>query len=343
MAPRRRPASGPGRGLPAGHRPGRDGLAGASPMRLVAGDIGGTWSRLALVEGDTSPREARYCNADFPDLYQVLGRFLESQGTSGDKIDVMVLALPGPVDGDRVALTNIDWVVQRDELTRCCRRAQVRLVNDFQAAALGALKADGGRWLNPHADPPVANCPAVVTGAGTGLGLAWFADPERETLPHATEGGHSDFAPMDMQQQALWEWLHERHGHVSWERVLSGPGLGEVHAHLSGAERPLAAARVQALADAGDTLARRAIELFVRVYGNWVGNLALLFRPGGGIHLCGGVTAHLADWFGTDFLDAYLARGRMRQVAEQIPLRLVDRGDVGLAGAILIARSMATK
>ncbi len=308
-----------------------------------AADIGGTWSRLALLGMSGNVQEGRYSNADFPDLYQVIAQFLHAQGVSGDRIDVMVLALPGPVDGDRVALTNIDWVVDQQVLRHCYPRARVLLVNDFQAAAVGAINADDGRWLNPHAGPPVPGNPAVVTGAGTGLGLAWFADPQQETLPHATEGGHSDFAAVDEEQRGLWTWLRQRHGHVSWERILSGPGLGDVHAFLAGrGEHPLSAARIQELASSGDTPAGRAIELFLRIYGNWAGNLALLFRPAAGIHLCGGVTAHLADWFGTTFLDAYLARGRMRQVAEQIPLRLVDHPDVGLSGAIRIARSLAT-
>lgn len=309
----------------------------------LAADIGGTWSRLALFEETEERARNRYRNTEFADLYQVIAQFLHEQAVPGDKIAVMVLALPGPVQGDRVTLTNIDWVVERSGLARCCPQAKIVLVNDFQAAAVGAIEAEQGRWLNPHAGPPLPGQPAVVTGAGTGLGLAWFANPQRETLPHATEGGHSDFAPADDTQRELWSWLRARHGHASWERVLSGPGLGEVHAFVASlGEPPLPPAQVQALAESGDATARRAIELFLRVYGNWAGNLALLFRPGGGIHLCGGVTAHLANWFGAAFLDAYLARGRMRQVAEQIPLRLVDHEDVGLTGAIRIARSLAT-
>lgn len=309
----------------------------------LAADIGGTWSRLALFD-ETEERARNRCrNTEFADLYQVIAQFLREHAVPGDKIAVMVLALPGPVQRDRVTLTNIDWVVERGKLARCCPRAEIVLVNDFQAAAVGAIDADQGRWLNPYAGPPLPRQPAVVTGAGTGLGLAWFADPEQDTLPHATEGGHADFGPADETQVELWSWLRQRHGHVSWERVLSGPGLGELHTFVARlGEPPLPPAQVQALAASGDTTARRAIELFVQIYGSWAGNLALLFRPAGGIYLCGGVTAHLADWFGTTFLDAYLARGRMRQVAEQIPLRLVDREDVGLAGAIRIARSLET-
>lgn len=309
----------------------------------LAGDIGGTWSRLALVDPDGGKAQARYRNADFADLYQIIARFLRAQGIPGDRIDVMVLALPGPVEGDRVALTNIDWVVERRTLAEYCPRARILLVNDFQAAAVGALAAPGGRWLNPHAARPEPSGTAVVTGAGTGLGLAWFADPRHEALPHATEGGHSGFAPADAQQIALWQWLHERYGHVSWERILSGPGLADTHAFLSGtAGQPIGADRVQARAAEGDATAREAIELFLRIYGNWAGNLALLFRPGAGIHLCGGVTVHLADWFDNAFLEAYLGQGRMRKVVEEVPLRLVAQADIGLAGAIRLARSQAT-
>ncbi len=306
-------------------------------MSLLAADIGGTWSRLALEDGGRE-RRARYRNADFPDLGQVIARFLADSDEPGARIERMVLALPGPVDETPVRLTNIDWTVDPEALRACCPHAEIRLVNDFQAAAVGARASRAGRWLNPHAAPPATQGTAVVSGAGTGLGLAWFGDVAQAALPHATEGGHADFAPADARQRELHAWLQARHGHVSWERVLSGPGLGEVHAFLAGQDAALHPAEVQERARAGDPQAAAAIALFLRVYGNWAGCLALLFRPPAGIHLCGGVTVHLAPWFGEDFLAAYLARGRMRAVAERTPLRLVEDPDIGLAGALAIAR-----
>ncbi len=309
-------------------------------MSRLAADVGGTWTRLALLDGG-EPRTRRYRNAGFTDLYQVIERFLRDEQVATTTIDHMVLALPGPKGETPVHLTNLGWMVEQERLRACCPRAHIHLLNDFQGAAVGALHASEGRWLNPHAAAPADRGPAVVTGPGTGLGLAWYADIAEAALPRASEGGHADFAPADAGQRALHARLAKRHGHVSWERVLSGPGLGELHAFLAATEDPLSAEQVQQHAESGDATSREAIALFLRILGNWVGNLALLFRPAAGVWLCGGVAQHLAHWFAGDaFLEGFLARGRMQAVARETPVRLVEQADVGLAGVIHLAREL---
>jgi len=303
-------------------------------MNAVAADIGGTHSRLAWLH-DGSPSVREYRNADFSDLYQVIQRFLDEEAKSAVKIRRMVLALPGPVEQRPVRLTNIDWQLDPLRLQQQFPILDLVLVNDFQAAAVGAIRAKPARRLNPQA-PSATSGAAVVAGAGTGLGQAWFADVARAELPHATEGGHADFAPQGAQQRELQAWLEKRHtGHVSCERLLSGDGLAAIHEFLGGA--PVDAAAVEQAARAGDHTAVDAVKLFVRIFGAHAGNLALLFNPRAGIHLCGGVVAHLADWFGDDFIDSYSNKGRMRHKVECIPVYLHDRADIGMQGAIQIA------
>jgi len=303
-------------------------------MIVLAGDIGGTHSRLAL-QGDSKNIQCEYRNAEFSDLYQVIEQFLDESGLGETNIKRMVLGLPAPVGLGTVNLTNIDWQVDAEQLRQRFPVQNVLLVNDFQAAAVGGLSGTPARQLNPDAQARTSG-PAVVTGAGTGLGHAWVGDISSPALPWATEGGHVDFAPQDDQQYQLHAWLARRlRGHVSMERLLSGPGLETIFEFLNGTR--IAAADITLRANEGDSGATTTIDLFMRLFGSHVGNLALLFNPVAGIHLCGGVVRHLNTWFGQQFLHAFRDKGRMQSRVEPIPLYLHDRGDIGLQGALQIA------
>jgi glucokinase len=308
-------------------------------MICLAADIGGTYSRLAW----RTPQQAqgwveqRFDNAGFADLEAVIARGRELLDGEAQAIECMVLALPGPVHEDPVQLTNIDWRVQRAALRRRFGVRELLIVNDFQAAALGAVgtAAESLRVLNPgQADAG----PVVVAGAGTGLGMAWLAGRDDPALPRATEGGHLDFAPNDERQVALYRHLAARHGHVSYERILSGDGLLELYRWSAGASASAASpAEVAALAAADDACANEAVALFVQIFAAYAGNLALAFNPSGGIYLCGGLTAHLAERFSAEtFAAAFSAKGRMRDLVRRIPVYLVTGGEVGLAGAMTI-------
>ncbi len=306
-------------------------------MNLLAADIGATNSRLAWVSGE-EVRVGHYRNADFSDLYQVIARFLQDHSVAGARIARMVLALPGPPDPGRVALTNIDWLVERGRLLERFAVDEVLLLNDFQAAAVGALYSEERVGLNPSA-PCAERGTAVVTGAGTGLGMAWCPDIAACELPLATEGGHVDFAPVDETQYRLHAWLARRYGHVSCERVLSGQGLRDMYSHFGGnGEEAPQAAEIEAGARAGDQTCERVIRCFVSVLGQYAGNLALQFNPPAGVHLCGGVVAHLSPWIEEGFMTHYLDKGRMRAQVGKIPVYLVKARDIGLMGAIRIAR-----
>jgi glucokinase len=311
-------------------------------MISLAADIGGTYSRLAWIDDTRAADEPAqsFRNADFASLEAVIEHGRTLRGGAATPIGHMVLALPGPVQRDPIALTNIDWVLQRDALRKRFGLKRLTIVNDFQAAALGALHAapEDRSALN---DAPAGAGPVVVAGAGTGLGMAWLPAASDDALPHATEGGHVDFAPNDEREAALLAWLAARYGHVSYERVLSGPGLVDLHRFVGAAEPADAPAAVVARADGGDPVALDAVRLFVAVLAAYAGNLALVFNPLGGIYLCGGVLAHLAGWLvPADFVDRFTAKGRMADIVGRIPVHLVTRHDTGLAGASYLLRKI---
>ncbi len=303
-------------------------------MNALAADIGGTYSRLAWFEDGTEADEQRFANADFASLEAVIAHGLGLHGSPDASIERMVLAVPGPVHADPIRLTNIDWQIERDSLAARFGVVQLSVVNDFQAAALGALRQPRDRLKVLNAVTPDTG-PVVVAGAGTGLGMAWLASADGDALPRATEGGHLDFAPNSEREVDLYRWLAARYGHVSYERVLSGDGLLDSYRFVAGERAQAAApAKINALAGQGDADALAAVELFVAVFAAYAGNLALAFNPGGGIYLCGGLTAHLADWFEPDpFMAVFAAKGRMAEVVRRVPVCLVTGHDTGLAGA----------
>jgi glucokinase len=314
-------------------------------MEIIAGDIGGTHSRLAWVGGG-DPAAARvrfersYASADFSDGVSLLRRFMADAGQPRPP-DRLLLALPGPGDAARVTLTNLDWALDARQLGAALGIGAVRFVNDFEAAAHGVawLSVHDVVALNPR--PVRAGGVRAVTGAGTGLGLAWLVSgADGRYRAFASEGGHADFAPGDEDGVRLLAWLRRQWGHVSWERVVSGPGLGAIDGFLRAADdaAPRDGAAVARAADAGDAVAQRAIDLFIGAYGAWVGNVALTFRPTGGLYIAGGVALRLRRHMeSARFMAACLAKGRMRGVVEETPIFLVTSERLGLLGAIASA------
>lgn len=313
-------------------------------MQIIAADIGGTYSRLAWVKQESSDSGSPqkliriYANNGFDSFSNVVKQFIEDCSLEPPALSQVVLALPAPVQSKIVRLTNIDWTINQNDLEKLFPNAQVQLINDFQAAAVGAIRQPAENLVNLNTKASNQTGPILVTGAGTGLGLAWFSDCNQDALPHPTEGGHADFAPTDLRQLDLLETLMAKYGHVSYERLLSGDGLVGIYEFLGGGAKNADAAIVKNLADKNDRSAVNAIRLFVKVFGAYVGNLALLFNPTGGIYICGGMAARLKDWFDHEnFYEPFQYKGRMRHMAERIPVYLVTEQDAGLDGSIHIA------
>jgi glucokinase len=308
-------------------------------VRFLAGDIGGTFSRLAWEDDDGRAEPLVLDNHRFETIEAMLEHGLGRFGAQEGSIDRMTLAVPGPVHADPITLTNIAWTVARSSLQRRFNVRDLTIANDFQAAALGALLEpfEHLKVLNPGTPD---DGPVVVAGAGTGLGMSWLPRNDLDIAPRATEGGHVDFAPQDDTQSSLHATLKTRFGHVSYERVLSGEGLIDSYRHLTGSTGTAStAAEIHALAQAGDPQATRTVQMFVDVFAAYAGNLALSFNPTGGIYLCGGLSAHLADWFDPPAFQArFSAKGRMADMTKRIPVFLVTRHNTGLAGAMRLAK-----
>ena len=303
-------------------------------MRILAGDIGGTKTLLRCIDGDAVVASQRFDSGAYVTFDDLLREFVQGE------VHAACFAVAGPVVDGRAALTNLGWVMEQEALSRAFSIPRVALINDFSAVALGVpLVAEQDRvslqrgQRDPHA-------PVAILGAGTGLGEAFLTWHHGEHHVIATEGGHQDFAPQDEEQTRLFLYLLERHGHVSWERLVSGMGLVNIFTFLGG-EEEADAAEIAARADAGDATARRAAEIFVDLYGAEAGNMALRVLARGGVFLAGGIAAKNIHWF-TDgrFVEAFRRKGRFRALNESVPVDLIVDQEVGLKGAVDFARRL---
>lgn len=333
-------------------------------MSLLVADIGGTKTLLALAEyGDDGIRvtqERRYDSGAYPGFEAMLTEFLAGLGPARRDIERACFAVAGPVitaGGSEMArVTNLGWRLDNRRLAAELALPAVRLINDFQAVghAIELLGENDLVVLQPgrHRLPG----PRTVLGAGTGLGtalLAWDGARYR-VLP--TEGGHVDFAPNGALQLDLLAWLARRHGHVSVERLLSGPGLVAIHEYLCERQpdrvdaelarrmrtQDAAAAVTEHAMTRGETLAGEALDLFVAVYGAHAGNLALLTLPYGGLYIAGGIAPRILPRLaGGRFMAAFNDKGRMAHLTAEIPVAVVINPRVGLLGAASVAAHAA--
>ena len=304
--------------------------------RLIAGDIGGTKTLLRCIdEAGQITAHQRYDSASFRTFDDLLTLFLNNVP---GPITAASFAVAGPVLAGRAELTNLGWVMQEDDLRRRFSIPNVSLINDFYGIALGVPMLGASDLLPIHDVPRVPRAPMAILGAGTGLGEAFVVFEGDRWMVVPSEGGHRDFAPQDEEQSRLFLSLRDRYGgHVSWERLLSGMGLENIYEFLTG--RDETPAQISALAAAGDRKAIRTYEIFVDMYGAEAGNMALTVLARGGVFLAGGIAAKTRSFF-TDgrFVQAYLRKGRFRELLETMPVYLILNEQVGLLGAVEQAR-----
>lgn len=323
-----------------------------TPGRIVlAADVGATKTMIGIVSGPpwdvvaATPRRAE--NARFRSFEDLLVWALDAAGRP--RIDVACIAAAGPVVGQTVSMTNLDWTLDAAAIERASGARRTRLLNDLEATALGALVVppDKLRVLQRGA-PPERGGHVVTIAPGTGLGEAILCWDGTVHHPVASEGGHVDFAPRGELQTKLLAWLAARHGHVSYERILSGPGLAAVYEFLrETGVAPEAPALRAALAagdpaavisgaalDHSDPLCEAALDVFVRVLGAKAGNLALEALAFGGVFVAGGITAHVAPALADGrFLEAFRDKGRHRTLLERMPVSLVLEPNAAWLGA----------
>jgi len=326
------------------------------PGVILAGDIGGTKTHLGLFRADGTTlaplRDHAYATTAFPNLEAVVTDFL------GDAaINAACFGVPGPVIDGVSHATNVPWDISESTAATALGGAPTRLINDLEATAYGVLHLDDHEITILHkGEIRVSPATIAVIAAGTGLGesaliatgVGWYAI--------ATEGGHSDFAPRGRDQVELLEFLTGEFGsHVSFERVLSGPGLHNIYRFLAAragspapdwlaqrmrTEDPSAVISDAALAGA-DPYCVRAMEMFVAIYGAEAANLALKFLALGGVYLGGGIAPKILPFLQRgDFVRAFLDKGRLKSTLERIPVRVSLNPAAALLGAAHVAASM---
>src|SRR3989338_6830307 len=309
--------------------------------RFLAGDIGGTKTRLAISEVNGAQvmikREAVYPSRDYTMFEELLGDFL----FCADAPRPAASGNAGPVAGRAVQTTNLPWHIDADALQRQFSLAHCTLLTDLEAMACGlpAFGADDVLILQTGAPDACGN--AAVIAAGTGLGEAGLFWDGLQHHPFATGGGHASFSPGDELEIALLQYLRQRHRHISWERVVSGMGLLSLHEFLRSYRRTTAPQwlneemrngdAVAAITDAAlsgrDEICIETLDWFVRLYGAEAGNLALKAMSRGGLYLGGGIAPKILPLlqggaFTGAFLDAFLNKGRMRPLLEAMPVRV---------------------
>lgn len=321
---------------------------------FLAGDIGGTKTLLRISVADGAPvLQKSYPGAEYAGLTEILDEFLCEAGKPG--IAAACLALACPISGRRAKLTNLPWSVDADALAARFAIPRVALINDFEAVGHGIAALQPDDLLTLQAGQPQPQGARVVAGAGTGLGVAWLSWQENGYAVHPSEGGHIDFAPVNAVQYELLQYLQQRHGHVSYERIVSGPGLTAIFEFLRDTGRGVPSAQLVAAMGEGDAaaaiarfaqqggepVADMALDMFLAAYGAFAGNLALAALPRGGIYVAGGIAAKIAPAMQRGaFLRAFLDKGRFAGLLETLPLHIVMNPNAGLLGADLIARRM---
>jgi glucokinase len=308
------------------------------------GDVGGTNARFALVDEDGRIRAPHsYACADYASLTDILAEYL-STVTGRFRPPRAVLAVAGPVVAGEIEFTNLSWVVSELDLMAAFGFEAARLINDFAAQALAAplMDDDDLRLIGPsvRADP---HGPAVILGAGTGFGVAGLARSSRSDIPLPAEGGHAAFAPWDELEVEVWRRLRSRHGRVSIERILSGPGLFDLYRAIGDIQSiaaPLEDEKaVFAAGQEGDPLASAALDRFCEILGGVAGDLALTFGARGGVFVTGGIAPRMLDRLSAGgFRRRFEDKGRMSDYVKAIPTSVIVHPYAALVGA---ARELA--
>lgn len=330
---------------------------------LLAGDVGGTNLRLGLFAaepGSDSPRLIHgetFASADFAGLAPVVEAFLAAVGVTAGDVVAACCGVAGPVIGNRTKTPNLAWEIDGDAVAAAAGLARLTLVNDLLATAEGlpGLSRVQVHVLQQGRPDPRGN--AALIAAGTGLGVSLLPRVGDGRLPLPSEGGHQGFAPRSAEEDGLLAFLRRRHGRVSVERVVSGPGLVAIYQHLRESGRapedPELADRLERTdpgdaisraAAAGDPLAAAALDLFVAAYGAAAGDLALVALATGGLWVAGGIAPKVLDRLvAGPFLAAFHDKGRFQPLMETIPVTVVLEPATALLGAARLAAREAAR
>lgn len=320
---------------------------------ILAGDIGGTKTRLAIfdVQGKqhVNLQSKTYQSQKYASLSLILEEFLNDYNKP---IVAACFGIAGPIQNNEVHTTNLPWHISGKELAQQFSIGSVSLINDLEANAWGIQALPEDDIYELYAGDPEVKGNAAIIAAGTGLGEAGMYYDGKQFKPYATEGGHTDFSPNTELEIELYRFLKHQYHHVSWERILSGSGLENIHAFLRDKNKVASpkwledamksgdpAAEISKAAESNkDGICEQSLKLFVRLYGSEAGNLALKHMATGGIYIGGGIAPKILDWMKhEDFMQAFLDKGRMRVLLEKIPVRIILNDQTALYGPAVYA------
>jgi glucokinase len=320
---------------------------------ILAGDIGGTKTKLALysLKDDklVSTVKKSFPSRDYPSLEAVVREF---RAQAADPISAASFGVAGPVIDDTIKTPNLPWFLDAREIARCLDLDSVALINDLEATGYGVATLDAGEFLTLSAGKVHPQATKALIAAGTGLGeaiLYWDGGAYR---PLASEGGHADFAPRTALEIELLAYLIARFEHVSYERVISGPGILNIYNFLKDSGRycePVWMRERLAVGDPGAVISEaalakeaeicvQALDLFVSAYGAEAGNLALRAKALGGIFVGGGIAPKiLSKLTDGEFMRAFAAKGRYADLLARVPVHIILNDEAALRGAAAYA------
>lgn len=315
---------------------------------FLAADIGGTKTLIALGDEGGIRYQRRILNDDYPEPAALINAFLQEAAAAGlpARAEGSCLALAGPVApaGRRARLTNRDWQVDAEELTRTLPLGPVCLQNDFVASAAGITTLSPEECLTLQAGEADREAPRLVVGPGTGLGVAaWLPGAAGVGSVLPSEGGHIGYAAANQEQRDFAGFLAQRHGRVTVERIVSGPGLVLCHDFCSreagSAGPPIAPAEITRRAlDGSDPVSAHALDLFLAVFGAFAGDMALCFLARGGVFLVGGIVTKILPRLLTGpFLASFNDKAEHARLAAAMPIVAVRSEDLALRGALATA------
>ena len=320
---------------------------------LIAGDIGATTTRLALVSPQSGPREyiaeQEFHTADYKGLQPVVEAFLAN---NGGKADCACFDVAGPVIGGRAHLTNLPWEFDEEALCRGLKLKRDSLLNDLHAIAHAVPQLQPEEMVVINEGRAVPKSPIAVMAPGTGLGEAFLIWSGKDYIACSSEGGHADFAPTNPTQVGLLAFLTARYRHAAYERVCAGSGMADVYDYVRSldpaAEVPAFAALLLAAADrtppildaalhdaANNPLAAQTLRIVIDVWGAEAANLALKVLSTAGVYLAGGLPPRLLPQLKDGaFMQAFSAKGRFAEMLRAIPVRVVTVNAALLGAAI---------
>lgn len=331
---------------------------------ILAGDIGGTKTNLAIFSSETGLRtplaEKTFSSGDYPDLESIVREFLSRNG-NGIDVDQASFGIAGPVRDGRAKITNLPWVVNEKVMACAFGFSSVRLLNDLMACAYAVPSLNTNDLYTLNEGIPEPEGSMAIVAPGTGLGEAYLTWNETHYQACPSEGGHTDFAPTNALETGLLHYLRERFDHVSYEQVCSGGGLANIYHYLKDSgydEEPgwlaeelsavddIVPVLIKAALDADRSckLCQTTLSLFISILGAEAGNMALKVMASGGVYLGGGIPPRIiAALQKGRFMESFRRKGRMSGLMERIPVHVIMNTRAALLGAAIHGMDLVCK